>query len=149
MKPTFILKLSLILCLILFSVVFTKKNLKSKKKTANKISKAHKTNQLHFVKDHNGFHSSLNQVVRRNPTLSVTTKYGSENLAAPSAIIHAGNSNTSNGPNIGTFGPSAEIVGNYFFFKQKNLILLCILKEHSVLSLSNLLILDGELIERL
>ena len=99
--------LSIIVCLILFSTIFTK-NLKSKKKVSSKKAK-----QLHLVKDHNGFHSTLNQVTRRNPTVTVSTKIGSEKLAAPSTILHMGNSNTSNGPNIGTFGPSAEIVGKF------------------------------------
>ena len=108
MKPTLIFGLSIILCMILFSTIFTK-NLKSKKKVSNKKAKSAK--QLHLVKDHNNFHSTLNQVTRRNPTVTVSTKIGSEKLAAPSTILHMGNSNTSNGPNIGTFGPSAEIVG--------------------------------------
>jgi outer membrane phospholipase A len=118
MKPIVKFGLSIIICVILFTNVITK-NLKSKKKVT---SKAHKTNshakkskQLHLVKDHNGFKSSLNQVTRRNPTVTVSTKIGSEKLAAPPTIIHMGNSNTSNGPNIGTFGPSAEIVGMKIF----------------------------------
>ena len=117
MKPIVIYALSIILCVILFTNVITK-NLKSKKKITSKktkTSKAKKSNQLHLVKDHNGFKSSLNQVTRRNPTVTVSTKIGSEKLAAPGTILHMGNSNTSNGPNIGSFGPSAEIVGKKLF----------------------------------
>ena len=120
MKPIAIYVLSIILCVILFTNVITK-NLKSKKKITSKKTKtskahtAHKAHQLHLVQDHNGFKSSLNQVTRRNPTVTVSTKIGSEKLAAPGTILHMGNSNTSNGPNIGSFGPSAEIVGKKLF----------------------------------
>ena len=110
MKPIAIYALSIILCVILFTNVITK-NLKTKKK-AHKTSKG---KQLHLVQNHNGFKSSLNQVTRRNPTVSVSTKIGSEKLAAPATILHMGSSNTSNGPNIGSFGPSAEIVGKELF----------------------------------
>lgn len=112
MKPIVIYAISIILCVLLFTDVITK-NLKSKKKASTKKSKstkAKKSKQLHLVKDHNGFKSSLNQVTRRDPTVTVSTKIGSEKLAGPSTIIHMGNSNTSNSPNIGTFGPSAETV---------------------------------------
>lgn len=114
MKPIVKYGLSIILCLILIASVLSK-NLKSKKKATSKKTKSHKSKQLHLVKDHNGFKSSLNQVVRRDPTVTVSTKIGSEKLAAPPTILHMGNSNTSNGPNIGTFGPSAEIVGKEIF----------------------------------
>ena len=74
-----------------------------------KISKSKK--QVNLVHDHNGFHSSINQVVRRNPTLTVETKLGAERLAQPEAMLHMSNSNTSNGLNLGSFGRSAELVG--------------------------------------
>lgn len=115
MKPIVIYAISIILCFVLFTDVITK-NLKSNKASSRKTKSTKKSKQLHLVKDHNGFHSSINQVTRRDPTVTVSTKIGSEKLAAPSTIIHMGNSNTSNGPNIGSFGPSAEIVG-----KKKNL----------------------------
>ena len=117
MKPIAIYLLSVILCVILITNVITK-SLKTKKKATSKkskITKAKKSHQLHLVQDHNGFKSSLNQVTRRNPTVTVSTKIGSEKLAAPGTILHMGNSNTSNGPNIGSFGPSAEIVGKKLF----------------------------------
>lgn len=115
MKPIVIFGLSIFLILISLSDIITK-NLKSKyKKTSSKKSKSKKSKQLHLVQDHNKFKSSLNQVVRRDPTVTVTTKIGSEKLAAPGTILHMNTSNTSNGPNIGTFGPSAEIVGKNFF----------------------------------
>jgi hypothetical protein len=117
MKPIAIYLLSVILCVILITNVITK-SLKSKKKASSKktkITKAKKAKQLHLVQNHNGFKSSLNQVTRRNPTVSVSTKIGSEKLAAPATILHMGSSNTSNGPNIGSFGPSAEIVGKELF----------------------------------
>jgi hypothetical protein len=111
MKPIVIYAIAIILCFVLFTDVITK-NLKSNKKASSKKTKStKKSKQLHLVKDHNGFHSSINQVTRRDPTVTVSTKIGAEKLPAPATIIHMGNSNTSNGPNIGTFGPSAEIVG--------------------------------------
>jgi hypothetical protein len=105
--------------MILFTNVITK-NLKSNKK-CNK--KSHKTNshskkskQVHIVQDHNHFHSSINQVVRRDPSITVETKLGADRLEAPSTILHMSNSNTSNGHNFGSLGKSVEIVGIKFFF---------------------------------
>ena len=74
-----------------------------------KISKLKK--QAHLVQDHNGFHSSINQVVRRNPLITVDTKLGAERLAQPESTIHMSNSNTSNGYNLGSFGKTAELAG--------------------------------------
>merc|ERR1712032_545598 len=108
----------------------TAKNLKSKFKKTQK-SKSKKSKQVRLVQDHTKFKSGINQVTRRDPTVTVTTKIGSEKLAAPPTILHMHNSNTSNGPNIGTFGPSAEIV---------DLIWLCILRDHSLLLAKNQLI---------
>ena len=78
-----------------------------------KITKSKK--QVHVVNDHNGFHSEINQVIRRNPTLTVETKLGAERLAQPEQMLHMSNSNTSNGYNLGSFGKAAEIVGKKFF----------------------------------
>ena len=72
--------------------------------------------QVHLVSDQNGFHSALNQVVRRDPTVTSVTKMGANRLEAPSSVIHTSNSNTSNGPNVGFLGRSAELVGKKFFF---------------------------------
>ena len=135
MKPIAIYVLSIILCMILITDVLTK-NLKTKKKATKntKATKAQKSKQLHLVKDHNGFKSSLNQVTRRSPTVTVSTKIGSEKLGAPPTILHMGNSNTSNGPNIGTFGPSAEIVGmKFIFFLIFFLILFFLIGPHMVM----------------
>lgn len=87
------------------------KSLKAKKNKKKNLKK-----QVHVVHDQNKFHSSINQVVRRNPTLHVETKLGAERLAAPEPMLHMSNSNTSNGYNLGTFGRKAEIVGKNFSF---------------------------------
>lgn len=96
----------LVINVVLFSEIISAKNAKSKNKKAKKAKK-----QVHLVKDENGFQSRLNHVVRRNPTVSVSTKLGAHRLEAPSNFIHASNSNTSNGPNVGFLGRSAELVG--------------------------------------
>ena len=111
MKPIVIFGLTIFLILISLEVIVTK-NLKSKYKKTH--SKSKKSKQVRLVQDHSKFKSGINQVTRRDPTVTVTTKIGAEKLAAPPTILHMHNSNTSNGPNIGTFGPSAEIVGKNF-----------------------------------
>merc|ERR1712032_1010043 len=77
----------------------TAKNLKSKFKKTQK-SKSKKSKQVRLVQDHTKFKSGINQVTRRDPTVTVTTKIGSEKLAAPPTILHMHNSNTSNGPHM-------------------------------------------------
>lgn len=101
----------LVINVVLFSEIISAKNAKSKNRKAKKVKK-----QVNLVKDENGFHSHLNHVVRRNPTVSVSTRLGANRLEAPSHIIHSSNSNTSNGPNIGFLGRLAETVGNEFNF---------------------------------
>lgn len=95
---------------ILFSEIFSAKNHKSKKSSSKKNKK-----QVHIVHDQNGFQSHLDHVVRRDPSVTVVTKMGAERLEAPSNIIYSSNSNTSNGPNVGFLGRTAELVGNYSF----------------------------------
>jgi len=99
----------LVINIVLFSEIISAKNAKSKNRKAKKAKKAKK--QVHLIKDENGFKSGINHVVRRNPTVSVSTKLGAHRLEAPSNFIHASNSNTSNGPNVGFLGRSAELVG--------------------------------------
>ncbi len=99
----------LVINVVLFSEIISAKNAKSKNKKSKKAKK-----QVHLVKDQNGFQSQLNHVVRRNPTVSVSTRLGANRLQAPSNFIHASNSNTSNGPNVGFLGRSAELVGKKF-----------------------------------
>lgn len=103
------LALTLIALNLLLSSIFV--NAKLGKKT----SKSKK--QVHLVKDHNGFHSEINQIIRRNPTVTVETKLGAERLPPVENVIHASNSNTSTGYNLGSFGKTAEIVGINIFFK--------------------------------
>ena len=117
MKPIVIFGLTIFLILISLGDIITK-NLKSKFKKTQK-SKSKKSKQVRLVQDHTKFKSGINQVTRRDPTVTVTTKIGSEKLAAPPTILHMHNSNTSNGPNIGTFGPSAEIVGPHMVMHSK------------------------------
>jgi hypothetical protein len=69
--------------------------------------------QVNIVQDLNGFHSDIQHVVRRSPTIgpSVITQVGFNRIQPPSDVVYASNSNTSNGPNVGFLGKSAEIVG--------------------------------------
>jgi hypothetical protein len=109
MKPIIKLAITLFTINVLLTGNFieTKLNSRLHKK---KITKSKK--QVHLVQDHNGFHSEINHVIRRNPTLTVETRLGAERLALPEQNIHMSNSNTINGYNFGSFGKTAEISGN-------------------------------------
>ena len=82
----------------------------------SKIKSEKETKQVHLVQDNNGFKSDLNHIVRRSPTVTTVTKFGANRLQAPSNMIFSSNSNTSNGPNVGFLGKTAELVGKIFFF---------------------------------
>ena len=116
MKP--ITKLAMIFLAIngLLTNNFIEAKLKNKVHK-KKISKSKK--QVNMVHDQNHFHSTINQVVRRNPTLVVETKLGAERLAQPEAMLHMSNSNTSNGYNLGSFGKSAEMVEPHMVLHSK------------------------------
>ena len=161
MKPITNLAIFLFAINGLLSTNFSEAKLKNKVHK-KKITKSKK--QVNLVHDQNHFHSSINQVVRRNPTLTVETKLGAERLAQPEAMLHMSNSNTSNGYNLGSFGQRAELVGklNFFikififffifffnFFYFKNPIWLYIPKDLLVLLLNNLHILDTEMNKKL
>jgi hypothetical protein len=106
MKPSIKFGLiSVIVCLFLLSTISTIKLTKNDKKIANK--------QIHFVSDHNKFESNINHVIRRDPTITTVTNLSANRLQAPTNIISTSNSNTSNAPNIGFFGKTAETVGKY------------------------------------
>ena len=107
MKPITNLAIFLFAINGLLSTNFSEAKLKNKVHK-KKITKSKK--QVNLVHDQNHFHSSINQVVRRNPTLTVETKLGAERLAQPEAMLHMSNSNTSNGYNLGSFGQRAELV---------------------------------------
>ncbi len=108
MKPSIKFGLiTIIVSVCLFANTISANLSKKDKAEAEKEQK-----QVNLVSDQNGFRSSLNHVVRRNPTVTTVTKMGAHRLEAPSSVIHASNSNTSNGPNVGFFGKTAETVGN-------------------------------------
>jgi hypothetical protein len=109
MKPIIKFVLTIVAINLLFSANFIDSKLRNKKKNL-KFKK-----QVHVVYDQNGFHSEINQVIRRNPTLTVETRLGAERLAPPEQTIQMSNSNTSNGYNLGSFGKTAELVGNLSF----------------------------------
>jgi len=109
MKPIIKFVIKIIAINLLFSANFIESKIKNKKK--NLKSKK----QVHIVHDQKGFHSELNQVIRRNPTLNVETRLGSERLGLPEQNIQMSNSNTSNGYNFGSFGKTAELVGKISF----------------------------------
>lgn len=113
MKPSIKFGLiAIIVCVCLFANTISANLLKKEKKEKETEQK-----QVHLVSDQNGFQSSLNHVVRRNPSVTTVTKMGANRLEAPSNFIHSSNSNTSNGPNVGFLGKAAETVGNYILFK--------------------------------
>ena len=105
-KNTFII-LSIAVC-VLISNVLTKMH-------KNKVSHK-KAKQVNLVIDNNGFDAELQHVVRRSPTVSSVTRFGYNRLSAPSNTVYMSNSNTSNGPNVGSLGNTAEIVGNITFY---------------------------------
>jgi len=97
----------LVINVVLFSDIISAKNLKNEKEEK-------KDTQVHLVQDHNGFNSQINQVIRRTPTVTVATRLGASKLEPPSNIIYSSNSNTSNGPNVGSLGKTAELVGEFY-----------------------------------
>jgi hypothetical protein len=112
MKPSIKFGLiTIIVSVCLFANTISANLSKNEKKESEKEQK-----QVHLVSDQNGFKSSLNHVVRRSPTVTTVTKMGANRLQSPSNTIYASNSNTSNGPNVGFLGKSAELVGKEYFF---------------------------------
>ena len=120
MKPSIKFGLiTILVCICLFANTISSNLSKNDKKVeVNKNESEKEKKQVHLVSDQNGFHSTLNHVVRRDPTVTTVTKFGANRLEAPSTMIHSSNSNTSNGPNVGFLGRSAELVGKKnFLFK--------------------------------
>ncbi len=78
---------------------------------ATKKLKSHKSHkQLNLVSDYNGFQGELNHVVRRSPSLTSVTSFGESRLEPPATHNYFSNSNTSNLPNVGNLGHTAELV---------------------------------------
>lgn len=99
---TIAISLALLLC-----IVSAKKNLK----------KNRKSHQVNLVTDRNYFNSEIAHVVRRSPSVDTVTRLGTQRLQAPSNYIYSTNSNTSNSPNIGWLGKTAEVVRKFILFK--------------------------------
>lgn len=107
MKSTIIKTISAILLASIMLNLVTSSNMR------NSESKVHhkKHKQVQLVKDMNGFNSDIQQVVRRAPSVTTVTKLGNYRLTPPSDNIYMSNSNTSNLPNVGFLGHTAELVG--------------------------------------
>lgn len=92
------------------------KNANTKNKKSNKSNKFHKNRQVNIVSDRTGFGSDVGVLVRKNPTVFVDNKYGLARLESPQQFNSFSNSNTSNLPNVGGYGKTAEIVNPTILF---------------------------------
>merc|ERR1712032_1272985 len=116
MKPITKLALILIASVILLSANFIEtKNKKASKKKITK-SKAKAKKHVNVVHDMNHFQSNINQVVRRNPVLTVETKFGANRLPRPDTMLRMQNSNTSNGENLGSLDLQLKLLKPHIWF---------------------------------
>ena len=71
--------------------------------------------QINQVVDTRGlFNTQLDTVVNRNPTVTTLNRGGNFRLTPFVQTVDFENSNTSNSPNVGYLGTTAEIVGKLF-----------------------------------
>ena len=71
--------------------------------------------QINQVIDTRGFNTNLQTVVNRNPTVETLNRGSNFRLAPMPSVVEFSNSNTSNSPNVGNLGTTAEIVGKNNF----------------------------------
>jgi hypothetical protein len=89
--------------------------------------------QINQVIDTRGFNTNLQTVVNRNPTVETLNRGSNFRLAPMMPVVDFSNSNTSNSPNVGNLGRTAEIVGKIFFiFQIKFRSSYCHSKNHSI-----------------
>jgi len=114
------LKLSCIAIILIVSTFTTvnssQKKGKSLKSSLRKSNKNHKNSQVNLIKDASNFGSDINVVVRKNPTVFTDNRYGLNRLEPLRTFNNFGNSNTSNLPNVGGYGKTAEIVNPTILF---------------------------------
>jgi hypothetical protein len=84
--------------------------------------------QINQVIDSRGFNTNLNTVVNRNPTVTTLNRGSNFRLGPMSPLVDFSNSNTSNLPNVGDLGKTAEIVGKIYIFLYEKIIFLKIFK---------------------
>jgi hypothetical protein len=83
---------------------------------AARIENKENNKQINQVIDSRGlFNTQLNTVVNRNPTVTTLNRGGNFRLQPMVQTVDFENSNTSNLPNVGSLGTTAEIVGKLFF----------------------------------
>jgi len=89
------------------------KNTKEKKTNLRTNNKSNsKSKQVTLVTDRSGFGTELGTVIRRSPSVFVGNNFGHALVPPPQKDTWFMNSNTSNGPNVGSLGHSPEIVNN-------------------------------------
>ena len=71
--------------------------------------------QINQVIDTRGFNTNLQTVVNRNPTVETLNRGSNFRLGPMPSVVEFSNSNTSNSPNVGNLGTTAEIVGKNIF----------------------------------
>jgi hypothetical protein len=107
--------------LIVLSLVLAKSH---KSKTKNHKKSLHKKSQhkkqVHIVQDRHGFAGDLHTVIRRNPSVTAVTRLGAHRLSPPSNSNYFSNSNTSNLPNVGFLGHTAEIINPHIVVHSKS-----------------------------
>ncbi len=106
----------IVIILVAF-VISSEKKGKSLKGHSKKAHESHKkSNQVNIVSDRTGFGSDVGVVVRKSPTVFVDNRYGLARLEPPQQFNSFSNSNTSNLPNVGGYGKTAEIVNPTILF---------------------------------
>ena len=95
-------------------VLLVNSKLTGTKKEANKVVAKSKKNkkQVDIITDKSGFGTDIGVVIRKFPGIWAHNTSGEELLEPPQSHVWFSNSNTSNGPNVGTMGVSPEIVNN-------------------------------------
>ena len=91
------------------------------KKSFSKKNHNKKHKQISFITDRSGgFGSDVGVVIRKTPSILAENRLGLPLLEAPQQFNSFGSSNTSNAPNIGGYGRTAEIANPTILFHSKS-----------------------------
>ena len=103
-------------------ILFVSQVVSSEKKAAKAHlkHKSHKHKQVNIVQETGNMGSDLGVVIRKSPTVWAESNLGLPLLERPQQFNTFSNSNTSNLPNVGGFGRTAEIVNPTILFHSKS-----------------------------
>lgn len=109
-------KLIIFIVLIVIASVFSKNHKGKKTHLRHKAQNKH----VNLVQDTTGFGSDLGVVIRKTPTVFTDNRLGLARLEPPQEFNTFSNSNTSDLPNVGGYGRTAEIVNPTILFHSKS-----------------------------